>query len=134
MSATTLPISPPPPILTSSLTSKISFVRKKSFPTKSFWAIFIKVVAASLLISCLLGQNVNATTYHVGTDQTPYTNLEVLRTTSGLTWYDGDEIILHNDDSSLTAAFNFNGKKITIDGNAKISPNGSNFRFLSSST
>jgi predicted outer membrane repeat protein len=130
---TSLYFTPPPPILTSSLTSKIGCVRKKSFPTKSFWNILI-VAAASLLISYLLGQNVNATIYNVGTSgQTDYATLEELRD-DVTTWYDDDEIILHNDDGSLEAAFDFGDAKIKISGNAKVSPNGTNFPFSTTSS
>jgi hypothetical protein len=92
----------------------------------------IKVVAVSLLISCLLGQNVNATTYHVGTSgQTDYATLDVLRNNVTV-WYDGDEIIFYNDDSSLAGMFNFGSKRITIGGNATISPSANGVRFSSS--
>jgi predicted outer membrane repeat protein len=94
------------------------------------------VVAAFLLISCQLGQNVNAKEYNVGTSgQTDYANLEELRD-DVTTWNNGDEIIFHNDDNSLTDAFDFGGKKITISGNAKISPskNDVQFSYTSSDT
>ncbi|MDR1052849.1 MAG: hypothetical protein LBL39_01630, partial [Planctomycetaceae bacterium] len=88
-----------------------------------------------MLISYLLGQNVNATIYNVGTSgQTDYATLEDLRD-DVTTWYDDDEIILHNDDSSLTQPFNFNGKSIKISGNAKVSPiSTSDIRFSTTSS
>ncbi|MDR1290747.1 MAG: hypothetical protein LBK06_06065, partial [Planctomycetaceae bacterium] len=88
-----------------------------------------------MLISYLLGQNANAKTYHIGTSgQTDYATLDELRNNVTV-WYDGDEIILHNDDSSLAERYgfnNFDGKSITISGNAKISPSTNNVQFLSS--
>jgi predicted outer membrane repeat protein len=79
---------------------------------------------------CLLGQKVNATDYHVGTSQPIYKTLDELRIDIGIIWNDDDEIILHHDDDSLLDAFNFNGKAITISGNAKVSPSStSNIRF-----
>jgi hypothetical protein len=103
------PLSRPPPILT----SKISFVRKKSFLGKSF-SFWCKLIVGVVFFSviCLFGQKVNATDYHVGTTQT-YTTLEALRTAT-ITWDNNDKIILHNDDNSLADAFNFNSKSITI--------------------
>ncbi|MDR1290957.1 MAG: hypothetical protein LBK06_07135, partial [Planctomycetaceae bacterium] len=91
------------------------------------------VVAVSLLMSCLLGQNVNATEYHVGSGQTPYSTLQELQS-AVITWYDDDVIFLHNDDGSLDYAFDFNGKRITISGNAKISSSGTNVRFSTTSS
>jgi hypothetical protein len=73
-----------------------------------------------LIGCCLFGQKVNAEIYYVeaGSSQPNYyTNLEALRT-GRITWADGDEIILHNDDSSLKGEFDFKGKRITISGDS----------------
>jgi len=64
--------------------------------------------------------NAYAVNYDVGAGQT-YATLNDLRNAS-ITWANGDTITIHNDDSTLTGAFNFGNANVTIKGKGVISP------------
>ncbi|MDR1140665.1 MAG: hypothetical protein LBL62_03165, partial [Planctomycetaceae bacterium] len=106
---------------------------------KPFWFKFsvVGLFGAFLVTSCFLfSPDVNAATYEVGADK-EYATLEALRVAaanSEITWVDDDEIVLFGNDKSLTAAFDFNGKRITMSGSGTISPSAADIRFSSTSS
>ncbi len=70
-----------------------------------------------------------AADYNVGPGQT-YATLEVLRSTSGIVWADGDTITLHGDDASLSTQFDFGDKSVTFKGFGNVTPGSVDYRAI----
>ena len=90
----------------------------------------IRYILTSAALSSALAFSFNAyaANYDVGAGKT-YTTLEALRTTP-ITWANGDTITLYNNDSTLTAPFQFNtGINVTIQGSGTITPSSGSIRF-----